>query len=126
MCFVRLACVRHAASVHPEPGSNSQIKICFLIRNPEQISLHWLFPFRLYFLKLLFKDCDSLSSLTRSFNSNHLVCSSEKSFIMNFQGCLNIQFSRFCFSLLRLSKLSFRASAKISLSNKSALVNTFF
>ena len=25
-CFVRLACVRHAASVHPEPGSNSQIK----------------------------------------------------------------------------------------------------
>ena len=25
-CFVRLACVRHAASVHPEPGSNSRIK----------------------------------------------------------------------------------------------------
>ena len=24
--FVRLACVRHAASVHPEPGSNSQLK----------------------------------------------------------------------------------------------------
>ena len=24
---VRLACVKHAASVHPEPGSNSQIKI---------------------------------------------------------------------------------------------------
>ena len=22
-CFVRLACVKHAASVHPEPGSNS-------------------------------------------------------------------------------------------------------
>src|SRR5690606_4136102 len=22
-CFVRLACLRHAASVHPEPGSNS-------------------------------------------------------------------------------------------------------
>lgn len=28
-CFVRLACVKHAASVHPEPGSNSQIKVCF-------------------------------------------------------------------------------------------------
>ena len=26
-CFVRLACVKHAASVHPEPGSNSQIKV---------------------------------------------------------------------------------------------------
>ena len=25
-CFARLACVKHAASVHPEPGSNSQIK----------------------------------------------------------------------------------------------------
>ena len=27
-CFVRLACVKHAASVHPEPGSNS-LKIVF-------------------------------------------------------------------------------------------------
>ena len=27
--FVRLACLRHAASVHPEPGSNSPIKIKF-------------------------------------------------------------------------------------------------
>ena len=27
MRFARLACVRHAASVHPEPGSNSQIKV---------------------------------------------------------------------------------------------------
>ena len=26
-CFVRLECVKHAASVHPEPGSNS-LKIC--------------------------------------------------------------------------------------------------
>ena len=25
-CFVRLACVKHAASVHPEPGSNSHHK----------------------------------------------------------------------------------------------------
>ncbi len=28
--FVRLACVKHAASVHPEPGSNSHIKKFFL------------------------------------------------------------------------------------------------
>ena len=28
-CFVRLACIKHAASVHPEPGSNSRLK--FLI-----------------------------------------------------------------------------------------------
>ncbi len=25
-CFVRLACVKHAASVHPEPGSNSHVQ----------------------------------------------------------------------------------------------------
>ena len=29
-CFVRLACVKHAASVHPEPGSNSHVKSFFL------------------------------------------------------------------------------------------------
>ena len=28
--FVRLACVRHAASVHPEPGSNSHVKMVFV------------------------------------------------------------------------------------------------
>ena len=27
-CFARLACVKHAASVHPEPGSNSLKKVC--------------------------------------------------------------------------------------------------
>ena len=29
-CFVRLACVKHAASVHPEPGSNSHKKFVIL------------------------------------------------------------------------------------------------
>ncbi|MBE6139469.1 MAG: hypothetical protein E7174_03065, partial [Firmicutes bacterium] len=31
--FVRLACLRHAASVHPEPGSNSPKKYLFLNLN---------------------------------------------------------------------------------------------
>ena len=31
---VRLACVKHAASVYPEPGSNSQIKFVFLSKLP--------------------------------------------------------------------------------------------
>ena len=30
-CFVRLACVKHAASVHPEPGSNSRTKSLGLV-----------------------------------------------------------------------------------------------
>ena len=29
--LVRLACIRHAASVHPEPGSNSQIKFVLFL-----------------------------------------------------------------------------------------------
>ena len=35
--FVRLACVRHAASVHPEPGSNSHVKVYIPVQN-----LAWL------------------------------------------------------------------------------------
>ena len=32
--FARLACIRHAASVHPEPGSNSPIKlVCLASKN---------------------------------------------------------------------------------------------
>ena len=30
--FVRLACVKHAASVHPEPGSNSHVKILIPVK----------------------------------------------------------------------------------------------
>ena len=36
--FVRLACVKHAASVHPEPGSNSYVKVSYLAR------FFWLSP----------------------------------------------------------------------------------
>ena len=36
-CFVRLACVRHAASVHPEPGSNSLFKC--LIRSDNVLAI---------------------------------------------------------------------------------------
>ena len=40
-CFVRLACVKHAASVHPEPGSNSHIIICPEPNYSSQIALRW-------------------------------------------------------------------------------------
>ena len=45
-CFVRLACVKHAASVHPEPGSNSHVIVCFLFQNNlaySDITLNLLF-----------------------------------------------------------------------------------
>ena len=48
-CFVRLACVRHAASVHPEPGSNSHVKVF-----PVQISSGFFLVFtRIYCFKVL-------------------------------------------------------------------------
>ena len=30
--LVRLACVKHAASVHPEPGSNSHVKVLIPVK----------------------------------------------------------------------------------------------
>ena len=47
-CFVRLACVKHAASVHPEPGSNSLNKIDLGINA-------WLIP-EFTFFKGFFED----------------------------------------------------------------------
>ena len=49
--FVRLACVKHAASVHPEPGSNSLIKCVWFGQN-NYLAIHSLFTvFKGQFLK---------------------------------------------------------------------------
>ena len=48
---VRLACVRHAASVHLEPGSNSHVKI---VRSGQNFKLGFLFcPLLLWFVTFL-------------------------------------------------------------------------
>ena len=58
LCFVRLACVRHAASVHPEPGSNS-LKKFFL-----PVLLALLYPLiPLLFFGLLLLHSESASSV---------------------------------------------------------------
>ena len=47
-CFVRLACVKHAASVHPEPGSNSLIKVYpnnYLLAYNPKITVFWVSKF---------------------------------------------------------------------------------
>ena len=36
-CFVRLECVKHAASVHPEPGSNS-LKKLYIMRSKKRLT----------------------------------------------------------------------------------------
>ena len=40
MDLVRLACVKHAASVRPEPGSNSPSKPCSYPTSPEGVDRH--------------------------------------------------------------------------------------
>ena len=47
-CFARLACVKHAASVHPEPGSNSLKKFV------QDQNLAWLIFYPVLFTLVLF------------------------------------------------------------------------
>ena len=77
--FVRLACVKHAASVHPEPGSNSHVEIC----SCQNI---WLFPF----LKLF----------VQAFGITVFRLFLNFSFNWNFQGCIIVYLSRFCTAFL--------------------------
>ena len=112
-CFVRLACVKHAASVHPEPGSNSHVKVCIAQK------LAWLI--------ILFDYCcfvrNELNRVLVSFLSNVLV---RKIIFIIFQGCFTVQLSRFLESVLILFAVRFTASANTILSNMFVLVNTFF
>ena len=87
-CFVRLACVRHAASVHPEPGSNSQIKC---LRCQIEVQNHWFFSclyclFR-FWTFVLFHGLPCRHHSQENPNENWI----------NVQGCFVIQLSRFCF-----------------------------
>ena len=71
-CFVRLACVRHAASVHPEPGSNSHVYIL------TEWQLAVIFPF---FTVFLVKSFDLVRFLKFS--------------LKNFRDCFIVQLSMF-------------------------------
>ena len=53
--LARLACVRHAASVHPEPGSNSLLNGILLV-----------FPLHLTFTDRLRVERDKIESLTQA------------------------------------------------------------
>ena len=62
-CFVRLACIKHAASVHPEPGSNSHVNVC---SNQVQITLSYLYLFFYCFLVVVSKTTVHQSQLALS------------------------------------------------------------
>ena len=126
--FVRLACVRHAASVHPEPGSTSHIMVFFLNRiYLLQVSLRWHNFASLsdsLRIMILLESCEVCQF--ESYDSYWL--SPEISFIilMNFQGCLVIQFPRFCVCCPLVCFVLPLAATKFIIPNVSLLVNTFF
>ena len=82
-CFARLACVKHAASVHPEPGSNSHVKK--LIPGPDYLA--WL----IYPKPSLLGFCSEFSQIQRS--KPDLLFPEFSGFYILF----NLQLSRFSF-----------------------------
>ena len=110
-CFVRLACVKHAASVHPEPGSNSHKKF-FPFQNQLANFNHSLIPNQ----KLTFLFSRYSSNLTASssiflitreycfrllwlssllFSRTHLNCELLRCSQWIFQGYFTVQLSKF-------------------------------
>ena len=85
-CFVRLACVKHAASVHPEPGSNSHKKF-FPFQNQLANFNHSLIPNVTVLGCFDFRLCFVLSN---SFHRELLRCSQ-----WIFQGYFTVQLSKF-------------------------------
>ena len=124
-CFVRLACVKHAASVHPEPGSNSlnkcllQVKINSWLIYPFYCFLRIFRSFVFMILKRTFEECVSLFSYQRSFCI--AVCLKQLCYyIMLFPACqevFQLFWSCFCFSL---------AATLISYHIQPAVVKNFF
>ena len=84
---VRLACVKHAASVHPEPGSNSLIKCLMHSRQPTSLVIS-----RHYCLISFHSKMNCIKKFSR------IVCVS----LFSYQG---YSLSALCDSLFRLSHL---------------------
>ena len=120
-CFVRLACVKHAASVHPEPGSNSHVKKFCPARIKsgfQSETMSWFTVLRL----LLYRSV--LELFSKSFKVFH--CS-----VINVRCCYFQQLVYFiisssrCQQLFYFSLLSFFRGNSDILSCLSLFVNNF-
>ena len=93
---VRLACVKHAASVHPEPGSNSRKKV--QLRFAPQNCKFVLRP-NSRVVEVRFTLFDSGNKITLASLVSVILfvafrsCFSE--ILLNFQGCITVCLSRF-------------------------------
>ena len=113
-CFVRLACVKHAASVHPEPGSNSlnkcllQVKINSWLIYPFYCFLRIFRSFVFMILKRTFEECVSLFSYQRSVL--HCRLSQTALLLYHVVSCLSRTFS-FLFDSFVISVRSLRRNS---------------
>ena len=107
-CFVRLACVKHAASVHPEPGSNSH-KNVFLsetharlltqlakslktrVLNPVSFELTSFNSFLILCLRI---HSIAWMMFTKDVDVYIINILSSRNSKKNFQGCLSVQLSK--------------------------------
>ena len=102
ICFVRLACVKHAASVHPEPGSNSH-KNVFALQSHTSYFVTWTFLKLNNDVCLVSYKLTSLNSFTKTYCLGSCIFRYSQDSLMNhfkilkeFQGCLSIQLSKNC------------------------------
>ena len=103
-CFVRLACVKHAASVHPEPGSNSHVKkfSCPVINWLDQTCI-WFTVLRLFLYRnvrvLWFTTPWNSLNLSRLFHCSVInvlcVVPDDSLFIISYQVCFVKNFFHF-------------------------------
>ena len=105
--LARLACVRHAASVHPEPGSNSQIKCS---RCQIKVQNHWFFSCHY----CLFRFWTFV--LFHGLSCRHHSQENPNEIWINVQGCFVIQLSMF---------LAFSCESFYILSHRFILVKNF-
>ena len=108
-CFVRLACVKHAASVHPEPGSNSHKKF-FPFQNQLANFNHSLIP-----------------NVTVLGCFDFRLCCSLELILMRIASLFSMNLSRlFHCSVIKVLCLPLSFSDFYMLSQVSLLVNNFF
>ena len=101
--FVRLACVRHAASVHPEPGSNS-LKNCIITSKLVIIIISRLSGFVRRFVYTGFSTSSGLLSINFKRISGSFVCF--KLSLFNLQGTMLFRYSLLRSSSFILSHLN--------------------
>ena len=82
---VRLACVKHAASVHPEPGSNSLAKYL-----PQAFACFYPSYFTVWVVSV--RSCFFFSLIQRIFRNSFIV-----TFVTCMIVCFAVQLSKYCF-----------------------------